>query len=578
MKINSTNPISFKSHYYNFQPITEDIQIVVDNNDVRENFGNFPIIRGNYKSEEISGNYTSDVPDTSVDDGKFSYYFYGNKPFYYNIYYEDSGKTDSKNGKNYLLNTDDIKDRAFDFLKSNYNVPDIDFIKRGNVKAKVKKISEQGSRILSNEELNRIFSEVKEPTVIIYDGDINLNTDIISNKNILGIITNKNISMVTLLSHYGSQLRHSFLFMCFCYNKKLFDELSSLDGKYVEFNCSQNNLTYKETDNTNLSTPKENEKIELPRLKYCERILDSNEYTQELVGAKAYNLSRLEQLVREGKIDCIIPKSISLPFGYLDNFIADSWQKLKENEPEKFDYYSKTRAKYKNKSLAPYSKNSKPSQLNEIMMRARKEGIKGNNLMVRSAFACEDIDGFSAAGLFKSSIAKFTPDSIYNSINIVLQSKYLPISISLTKKYGVKQDEIIPTIIIQDRINADYRFTLYTDMKDNCARLEMIRPSKYEYQNSIKRPYVYIYNKTTGEINYISTQLNNDSITYDENGKIIKTPEYINLSQDKKMNAMVKKLFENAMVIEKELKYPQDIEGGFLGDNIYLWQTRNIVY
>ena len=37
------------------------------------------------------------------------------------------------------------------------------------------------------------------------------------------------------------------------------------------------------------------------------------------------------------------------------------------------------------------------------------------------------------------------------------------------------------------------------------------------------------------------------------------------------------KLAQNAITIEKEFGHPQDIEGGFLDNKIYLWQTRNIV-
>lgn len=49
------------------------------------------------------------------------------------------------------------------------------------------------------------------------------------------------------------------------------------------------------------------------------------------------------------------------------------------------------------------------------------------------------------------------------------------------------------------------------------------------------------------------------------------------LSYKPELFEMIQKLFENAIFIEKEFGTPQDIEGGFLDDDIYLWQTRNIV-
>ena len=37
------------------------------------------------------------------------------------------------------------------------------------------------------------------------------------------------------------------------------------------------------------------------------------------------------------------------------------------------------------------------------------------------------------------------------------------------------------------------------------------------------------------------------------------------------------KVAQNALVVEQEFCTPQDIEGGIKDDDIYFWQTRNIV-
>ena len=49
------------------------------------------------------------------------------------------------------------------------------------------------------------------------------------------------------------------------------------------------------------------------------------------------------------------------------------------------------------------------------------------------------------------------------------------------------------------------------------------------------------------------------------------------LSNNKELFEQLKKVAENALVVEKEFGAPQDIEGGIKGNDIYFWQSRNIV-
>ena len=49
------------------------------------------------------------------------------------------------------------------------------------------------------------------------------------------------------------------------------------------------------------------------------------------------------------------------------------------------------------------------------------------------------------------------------------------------------------------------------------------------------------------------------------------------LSGNKKLFEQLNKLVKNALVIEKEFGAPQDIEGGIKDNDLYIWQTRNIV-
>ena len=79
-------------------------------------------------------------------------------------------------------------------------------------------------------------------------------------------------------------------------------------------------------------------------------------------------------------------------------------------------------------------------------------------------------------------------------------------------------------------------------------------------------------------MSYDSIKESYSYITFDENGNIAETSS-INedFTGDKKMFETVRRIVKNALAVEKEFGRPQDIEGGIKGDDIYFWQTRNIV-
>ena len=92
-------------------------------------------------------------------------------------------------------------------------------------------------------------------------------------------------------------------------------------------------------------------------------------------------------------------------------------------------------------------------------------------------------------------------------------------------------------------------------------------------------PHVFTYHKDTGELTYDSVMMYNRSVLFDENGKLTDNQAVrYDLSENERVLALVKKLALNALEIEKEFGAPQDIEGGIKGNDIYLWQTRNIVF
>ncbi len=465
------------------------------------------------------------TPESWISRGIFNYF----------IKDEETGKVDDKNGKGYSINQPPLKKDATKRLRLQHRQPTIHAHKQGTVTGKL---------VTMNDILTDDIENLNEPTILLAP---ELPYSLSNNSNIVGIIFTDNA--IGTLSHYGAWLRNNYDACASIFEPEIIEELSKLHGKNVKIELKDNYINFEVTNET--SKPKTYPKIKVPELKYCDKILDSKEYSSDLVGAKAVNLRRLEELKEAGKIDVIIPKSVALPYGYIE--------KLSDK------YYILTRPETIKKMEA-------------LKAELQDKGFNNENktIMVRSAFNGEDLPNYSAAGIYYSTGSSFENRDLYSAIRNVEGSKVNAAAIISRRNYGIPEEAIKPTVLLQEYVPADYEFTLYTNYNDNKLRIEMF--SKRANQFGTALPHVFSYDRKTKELTYDSVQLDNAKASYDENFNPLELEPLKNdLSGNKNLFKLINKLVKNALVIEKEFDAPQDIEGGLLGDKIYLWQTRNIV-
>ena len=153
----------------------------------------------------------------------------------------------------------------------------------------------------------------------------------------------------------------------------------------------------------------------------------------------------LNKLVKNGILEDVkIPKSIVLPNEYLKQIMQLSVDEKLDNNC------------FKDEIL---------SEFNDT-----------EYVIVRSAFNGEDIDNYSAAGLYESFIS--TKDEILLTIEDVINSKNSERAKISRKFHQIPDEAIQPSVIVQEHINADYVFTVYT--KDNDGNMA-IDISKIQY-------------------------------------------------------------------------------------------------
>jgi len=196
--------------------------------------------------------------------------------------------------------------------------------------------------------------------------------------------------------------------------------------------------------------------------------------------------------------------------------------------------------------------------------------------MVRSSYNGEDVKDYSAAGLY-SSYESMNNDYLNEIIKLVWESKWNPMAYYSRLEHGIDHEKIRPTVIVQDYVDADYTFTLYTKdpEKDDSLLIEMNTKKSID-------PYIIRYNRKDDTVNVESIARYGRKIKLDENQKIIHA-DPINdpvKKDEKEWMPLLKKICHAALEVEQEFKAPQDIEGGIKFEDgkpqIYFWQTRDI--
>ncbi len=352
-----------------------------------------------------------------------------------------------------------------------------------------------------------------------------------------------------LLSHFAALTRDKFSFASLVVEEKALKDLGKLEGEFVSISNEGEDIKFEPIASL-VNLRKNCKQIEIPLMRRVDSILSLDECEKDTVGNKAYNLKRMMNLVKEGKLsDVIIPNAFVLPYGYLER-VENS---IAENPENYFD---------KNNEI-----------LKEIKDFANNV-ITQKYVVVRSAFNGEDLEGYSAAGLYDSRLALFR-DLTLHQINKIVQSKDNLIAVKSREQHNIKEKDIKPSVIIQDYIFSDYKFTAYTESPLDKDKMFIELYINKDRQCS-PTPYHITYDKISNKFEVEQEHSLLTEYVFDEGYKLLSKTVKDEHHLDKIWNVL-ENLVKNALVLEKAFGKPQDIEGGIKAGQLYLWQTRNIV-
>lgn len=532
MQINKITDTNFKANYFRVDKLGRHCQFMTIFTDNEENLGKEPVLQYERRGK------LQDFP--MVYDGKYYTTEVIVRPDKYRIFYKDTGKYE-RNGEYQIINPLYYVKIATQHYRKQNNLPLENSIARGEVEGKVF--------------VNTLDIPQDIPAILILD-EINTAEDIVLNipKNVKGVITSQ--TDIGVLDHTANLARNHYNVLSVVLDDDKFDDLKKQEGKNLYISNENGLIKYKEIDDINKIETNPIQAVKPPKLENVERLLTYEELTPQNCGNKGYRLSLIKKLIEEGKLkDIHLPQGFVIPEGYIN--------KLKEyiNVPDKKEsddrFYD-----------GIYTQ--------EVNKKVRELGMDKRDLIVRSNFNDEDLRIFSSAGIYES-LLNWDDEILSTTLDILDRAKESELTRRIHNKYGIKDAQIQPSVIVQDRVKSQYNFTVYSDDNDNNTIIQLIDSMKgyFRPNNALIK-----YNKNTKEMTIVNKESPKAKYIIDESGKIVhEEHEEDTITQNWRFLAPILGIVTSgAAVLEKFFNYPQDIEGGITKDGkVFFWQTRDIV-
>ncbi|KAF9677885.1 hypothetical protein SADUNF_Sadunf08G0154300 [Salix dunnii] len=251
--------------------------------------------------------------------------------------------------------------------------------------------------------------------------------------------------MPDVLSHVSVRARTSKVCFATCFDPDILADLQAYEGKLLRLKPTSADITYSalkvgelaDSNSTNLKEVSPSH-IKLVRKQFRGRYaISSEEFTNEMVGAKSRNLSYLK-----GKVPSWIgiPTSVALPFGVfekvlnedLNREVANKLQLLKKNLAEEFSALRQIRRTVL-QLAAP------PQLVQELKTKMQSSGMPWPG--------DEGVRRWEQAWM---------------AIKKVWASKWNERAYFSTRKVKLDHDYLCMAVLVQEVINADYAFVIHT--------------------------------------------------------------------------------------------------------------------
>ena len=295
-------------------------------------------------------------------------------------------------------------------------------------------------------------------------------------------------------------------------------------------------------------------------LSYAREFLKTD--TQDIVSLRKQAWSYLKKNIE-------IPQGIAIPFSFQQDFLTSSPQiqqqigKLKmalELEAREIDSLCLTLQRMIRSTRMPV-------EMRDQIDSGIVEHLGGvSSFVVRSSSNAEDLENFSAAGIYESINHVTTAENIFDSIKEVWASLVSPRSVRLRHEVGISLDDCYMGVIIQEEVQASMGGVMVTMNPSNPKDFRdiFLNVSCDSVNNVVQGsdlPYQYLFNTVEGGGRTLSIGNAQEDLGDEEKSQLQKL-------------AFIGRLLQSHFSKDYTFSAPQDIEWAIGEGKIYILQLR----
>ncbi|MBN1842730.1 MAG: TIM barrel protein [Deltaproteobacteria bacterium] len=393
------------------------------------------------------------------------------------------------------------------------------------------------------------------------------------------------------LSHLAVRARQAKVVFVASEDKERFVELRHFVGKRVILDVSAAGINLEilsDLEDGGASDRKGEtgqEPLEIPDVSLSSplTLLPLDQVALQTGGSKADGVRRLKEMSQMEQAGFTTPPGLVIPFGVMEASLAarpalrQAYRALIDqlNELKKSDFLE---ALEKLRGIIRQLEVPR-----EIVSGVMERFSKNERLMVRSSANCEDLEGFSGAGLYES-VGNVSPSDVAQGVGKVWSSLWSERAAMNRRRLRIPHDRAHVAVLIQQMLIPDLSFIMHTvnpvdhQRDEACVELTVGLGETLAGGKIPGAAYRMGCNKQTGAVRMLAFASFSQALWPDVSGSLVhKTIDYsrVELSKNEIFGRRLgSRLGKIGRFVEDALGGPQDIEGLVLADEIYLVQAR----
>ncbi|HEX8852980.1 MAG TPA: PEP/pyruvate-binding domain-containing protein [Pyrinomonadaceae bacterium] len=370
------------------------------------------------------------------------------------------------------------------------------------------------------------------------------------------------------------------------YIKNAHEILKQYDGWWVSFETMRDKYVIRRADIKELDEYQKRlavqKNVMTPRFDLSVRKLASlREQRRRMIvayGGKSANLGEVMSARLKG---ITVPEGFTIPFYYYDRFVKENGLEdaiYEMMNDQRFVHDPAYRRERLTEMRERFQKGRVDEELRSEVLKVVRTQYAGKGLFVRSSSNSEDLPNFSGAGLYSTVPNVREEEQLFEAIKTVWASIWNFEAYEARERANVDHSKVFMAVLIQEGINADSAGVMittdpYNEENRDAIYISAKRGLGIKVVEGKRVAEQLIYRPRSNSVKVLTRSDEDSLLTFDERGGVKEVP--ITGERAVLTDAVVRRLARTAALIKGLFGgREQDIEWVFMGDQIYIVQSR----